>query len=262
MPELYASKFSVALDHPLPRALGAVEQSAIRFADAAIAVSQPCLERYAARGADPSRFTVVMNSADPALFPARASAPPADDVLRIVSHGTLTHRYGFDLIVEALDRIPRARLDILGEGEAREHISRRIGELGLSDRARLAGHVPLDRIAERLSAAHVAVVANRADPFTELVLPTKLLEYVAIGLPAVVARMPAVEAHFDETMVAWFQPGDPADLARALVDCARDPAAAAARADRARAVYEERYAWPVMARRYVGLVERLADRAT
>ena len=125
----------------------------------------------------------------------------------------------------------------------------------------LGGFVPVDRLAERLRGAHVGVVANRADPFTDLVVPTKLLEYVALGLPAVVARTPAIEAHFDDPALAWFRPGDARDLARALEGCLHDPVAARARARRARADYLERYAWPVMARRYTGLVERLANEA-
>ena len=107
--------------------------------------------------------------------------------------------------------------DTIGVSQAaRPLLERRIVELGIGDRVHLGGFVPVDRLAERLRAAHVGVVANRADPFTDLVVPTKLLEYVAMGLPAVVARTAAIESHFDDRALAWFRPGDARDLARAL----------------------------------------------
>ena len=258
MPELYCSKFGVAEDHPLPRLLARMEQAAIRFADAAIAVSEPCRARYVERGAPPERLTVVMNSADPELFRPRAAPPPPSVRPLVVGHGTLAHRYGFDLLLEALALVPEARLEILGEGEARPALERRVRELGLGNRVTLAGFVPLDQIARRLARAHVGVVPNRPDPFTELVVPTKLLEYVALELPAVVAHTRAAAAYFDASMLTWFRPGEPEDLARALRQVLADPAAAAARAERARRRFERRHAWPVMARRYVELLERLA----
>jgi glycosyltransferase involved in cell wall biosynthesis len=257
MPELAASKFGLAMDSPLVRLLAALEQRAIRFADRSLAVSQPCLDRYVARGADQSRFTVVMNAADPALFAPRPR-PPRRGPLRVVSHGTLVPRYGFDTLVEAVSVLPDVRLEILGQGEARPDLESLITALGLTDRVRLAGRVPLEDIADRLRKADVGVVANRADPFTDLVVPTKLLELVALGVPAVTARTKAIEAHFDGDTLAWFTPGDSADLARALAGVAADAGAAEAMAGRARELYERRYSWPVMARRYVDLIEGLA----
>lgn len=258
MPELYASKFGVGLGHLLPRALAAVEQAAIRFADASLAVSAPVLERYVARGAPRDAFAVVMNAPDPRWFhrgwraDPRPPGPP-----RIVSHGTLVERYGFDVLLRALADVPGAELDILGEGEARPDLERLAVALGLERRVAFAGHVPLERVAARVAAADVGVVANRSDPFTDLVVPTKLLEYAALGVPAVVARTPAVEAYFPAGAVRYVAPGDPAGLAAALRELVADAGARArlaASADRALAPL----AWPAMAARYVSRVEAVA----
>jgi len=292
VPELFAAKFGVPLDHPLPRLLAGVEQAAIRFADACLAVSAPCLDRYAARGAPREKFTIVMNSADPILFPRRprpgtgdgpAGGPdridqPADRPIgrplgrpiRLISHGTLVERHGFDVLVRAVaelghvvghgDLTPGYRLEIVGDGEARPALDRLVDDLGVEDRVTLAGFVPLDDIPARLAAADIGVVANRSDAFTDLVVPTKLMEYVATGVPAVVARTPAVEAYFGDDMVRFFQPGDPADLARAIAALAADPALRDRLAARADEQFSAAYGWPAMAARYSALVERLAGR--
>lgn len=258
MPELYASTFKLPLDHPLPRALGAIEQAAIRFADASLAVSEPVLARYVARGASREAFTLVMNAPDPRWFHRGWRAGRHGGGRRIVSHGTLVERYGFDVLLRALVDVPGATLDVLGEGEARPGLERLARELGLTGRVAFAGHVPLERVAERVAAADVGVVANRSTPFTDLVVPTKLLEYVALGVPAVVARTPAVEAYFPSDAVRYVVPGDPVDLAGALRDLLGDRAEQVRMVAAADAAFMARFGWPVMAARYVARIESLA----
>lgn len=270
MPELFASKYATGMDHPLPRLLGRIETAAIRWSDASLAVSQPCLERYLARGAPAERFTVILNSADPSLFPppatagdARAAGPQASPApLRIVSHGTLVERYGYDLLLAALARLLDEgldlRLEILGAGEQRPALEAQARALGLGEHLTLVGFVPLDRVAERLAGADIGAVANRSDPFTDRVLPTKLMEYAALGIPALAPATPAVRAYFDAGMVQLFEPGDLDALTAALRTLALDPALRARLADAAMTGFVARHGWPRMAERYTALVERLA----
>lgn len=261
MPELASSTFGWGPHHPLVRLLARIEQAAIRFADGAIAVSEPCRARFVARGARPEKLTVVMNAADPALFTVRRPPDgpnPADAPVRLVSHGTLVPRYGFDVLLRALAALPAARLEILGDGEIRADLERLAGELGVAERVTFAGFVPLQEVAARLVRADIGVVANRRDAFTDLVVPTKLMEYVALGLPAVVARTPAVEAYFDEQMVAYFCPGDPTDLARVLGGLMAEPVRRARLTACAGARFQAHHDGTAEAARYVALVETLA----
>jgi glycosyltransferase involved in cell wall biosynthesis len=260
MPELYVSKFGGSTADPMPRLLARLEQAAIRFADAAIAVSGPCADVFVSRGADPAKLSIVMNSADPAVFRHRPPRRPPKSTPRIVSHGTLVERYGFDDLLAAVSRLPAVELELIGDGEARPGLEARAGALGMRDRVRFVGHLPLDAVPERLWDANVGVVANRSDPFTDLVLPTKLLEYVAVGLPVVAPRTPAIVAHFDEASLFLFAPGDVDDMARALRQALTCSDEAERRAQRAARIESAQYAWPAMSRRYVDLLEGLARR--
>lgn len=266
MPELYASKFGVGLDHPMARVLANLERMAIRFADACLAVSKPCLERYIRRGASRDKFTVTMNAADPEVFELRTAADRGDSAvgpqpLRLVSHGTLVERYGYDTILRALSSIPSAHLHLLGDGEYRPELEDLAAALEVSKRVTFAGFVPQTQIADRIAAGDIGVVANRRDVFTDLVVPTKLLEYVALGIPAVASRTPAIERCFREGEVAYFRAGDAHDLARVLRELAADPERRRAQADRAWQRYTGEMSWPTMAERYLDLVGGLTSRA-
>jgi glycosyltransferase involved in cell wall biosynthesis len=256
MPELYVSKFGASR-----RAVGvitAVERASTSFADRVIAVSEPHRAVLATRGVPADKLTVVMNSPDERIF-RRADeghAPASGCVL--ISHGTLVERYGFDTAIRAIgimrDRVPHARLVILGDGEHGPALRRLAADLEVLDRVEFRGRRPLDEIPRHLARAHIGVVSNERDAFTDLVVPTKLLEFVAMGLPAVVARSRAVEAYFDESSVQFFAPGDPADLARAVAELAADDARRRQLATAARRAFLSTHCWSRMREVYGGLL--------
>ena len=113
-------------------------------------------------------------------------------------------------------------------------------------------------MADRLAGATLGVVANRSDPFTDLVLPTKLMEYIALGIPAVVSATPAVVGTFAPDWLRLVPPGNAALLAEALADLLMDEPGRLAMARRAQAGFLPQQGWPAMATRYVAAVEDAA----
>src|SRR4029078_8590527 len=113
--------------------------------------------------------------------------------------------------------------------------------------------LPTQELVPLLQDADVGVVPNRNDLFTNEILPTKLLEYAATGLPAIVSRTDAVERYFDGTMVRYVRPGDAQDLADAIAEMYADPGARRSLAANA-LTFAKQHSWPVMAERYVTLL--------
>jgi len=263
MPELFAARAGVGMHHWLVRAVAWQERVSCRFADHVITVTDGWRDTLVRRGVPRHDVSVVMNVADSRLFrpdPAVISARNGEG-FHLIYHGTFTHRYGVDLIIHAVDRvredIPGIQLTLLGAGETREALIALARTRGLEGQVRFSEDmVEADRLPSAIRGADVGVVPNRSNMFTDGILPTKLMEYVAMGVPVIAARTPTVASYFDDSMVEFFEPGDPDDLATHIRLLHQDRG----RLEDLRrnsADFNRRYNWDAIARRYCDLVDRL-----
>jgi glycosyltransferase involved in cell wall biosynthesis len=122
------------------------------------------------------------------------------------------------------------------------------------------GFVPVDALVEAIAAADAGLVAMRRDPFRDLTIPGKLLDFVAMGRPVAVSRTRSVLEAFGEDCFEAFDSGDVRGLAGAIRRLHDDPGRARAQAARAAQVAEP-YRWSRQRQRYLELVEALVDRS-
>ena len=109
-----------------------------------------------------------------------------------------------------------------------------------------------------MAGAHVGVVPKRADGFGNEAFSTKILEFMACGVPVIVSRT-AVDAHyFDDSVVRFFEPGSDASLADAFLEVYRGRASHGAWIRRAR-TYAERYSWQARAEDYERIIDSLTE---
>jgi glycosyltransferase involved in cell wall biosynthesis len=263
MPEFFAGRFGSARSRLLARLVAAQERLACRAADRVVTVSDHWVQALVARGVPREKCHVVMNVADERIFTPQSPAGGAG--LRLVYHGTATERYGLDLALRAVARVrhdvPGVHLTILGRGDHMPALFALRRELGLEPWVDLRDeHVVAERLPAIIGRAHVGVVPYRDDVFTDGLLPTKLMEYAAMGLPCIASRTTAIERYFRDTMVEFFTPGDADDLARAIRYLATDPMrrrALAAGSVR----FTDRYNWRTIGDDYVAMVRSLSPRA-
>ncbi|HEY0736720.1 MAG TPA: glycosyltransferase family 4 protein, partial [Herpetosiphonaceae bacterium] len=140
MPEFYASRFKSGMSSWPVRLVRWQEWLSCRFADHVITVTDLWRETLIQRGVRPDKVSVVMNVANDQVFQAGAAAEAPerqDDHFNVLYHGTITERYGIDLLIRATDRvrhtIPEVRLTIHGVGEYRDALAQLTAELGLQD---------------------------------------------------------------------------------------------------------------------------------
>jgi glycosyltransferase involved in cell wall biosynthesis len=263
MPEFFRDRFAHPLLRPFRPLVSGAARAAAATATELITVHEPLRQLSIARGVAPERIGVVMNSADTRLFDAarHPRRPFADDgELRLIHHSNLQRLYGLDIAVEAVARIDPAqlpyRLDVYGDGPFRAEIEATIARTGSADRVRLHGRVPIDELPGLLATSDIGLVPSRPEPYLDLSLSTKLLEYAAMGVPTVASDLATFRAHFSGAAVRYVRGGDPDALAAAIRELAADPSAATAMGEEAQR-QARRYAWDEQAARYVGIVERL-----
>ncbi len=185
-------------------------------------------------GAPPDRITVVRpgnDRKDPA--PAR---PTGGRPIEMVSVGAVTRRKGYDVLLAAAARLLDLawRLTIVGDlgrdAEATARLRQDIAKFGLSDRVRVTGAIPDERLAELYATSDVFVLASRFEGYG-----MAFAEAIAHGLPVIGAAGGAVPETIPEGAGLLAPPDDPAALAfamRRLItdDAERQRLAAAARA--------------------------------
>ncbi|MCZ6633786.1 MAG: glycosyltransferase, partial [bacterium] len=161
----------------------------------------------------------------------------------------------------AKQQIPGLELDIYGDGEEAylDELKSRVRTQGLSESVRFHDRVPVDQVPDLIRNAHLGLVPCKRDVFVDKVmLPVRLLEYVVMGLPAVVARVETVEAYFKDDEVAYYPPDNAALMAERIVELYHNPAQVremSVRAQKAFSIYE----WPKMQNRYYGVLDRLLN---
>ena len=260
MPEFYASRFGGSLSSLPVRLIAWQEKVAASFADRVITVTDTWRRTLETRGVPADKLSVLMNLPDPAIYGPTVAAPRADGPFTLVYHGTLTERYGLDVALRAValarQELP-LNLIIHGHGDLAESLPGLAAELGVADHVEFSTkRLPSEELPALLRRADAAVVPYRRDIFTDGILPTKLMEYVALGIPTIVSRTPVVEEYFDDSMVRFVPADDVEALAAAMVELGRDPARRAEIARNA-ASFSERHSWPRTAAEYVGMVREL-----
>ncbi len=261
-PELFATLFDRSPRHPLVRLIRGEERLSAAFADCHIFVTTEARDLLRARGIGTARSQVVMNTPDERVFGRRRPAlrPPRSGELRVIYHGGLADRFGVETLVRAVallrERGEPVVLDVYGsDAAAAASLAAAAAKLAPSGIRIAPKPTAVGEIPARLAAAHLGVVPTLRDPFTELLLPVKLLEYVHMGLPAVASRLPVIERYFGDG-ISYADPGDPGSIAAAIEAIRRDPDAARERAELA----SDRLAaleWRKQRQDYLGLVDEL-----
>jgi glycosyltransferase involved in cell wall biosynthesis len=242
------------------RLLRLVEVGACALADRVVSVREQYRDELVAHGIARSKTIVVMNSPDATVIGGVECTSRGTTPFTVAYHGTVTHWYGVDLVVAAIaeldGRIADLRAVVIGEGDALAEAERLAHERGVDDRIEFSRrYLPQAEALRRIACASCGVIPNRPSRLNRFALSSKLLEYVALGIPVVVSRLETLAAHFDADEVTFFEPGDAGSLAEAIAWVAKNPDEASTRAQRA-LVRAQAYSWTESRAR---LLEVLSD---
>ena len=148
-------------------------------------------------------------------------------------------------------------LDIYGEGDAMSALTAQAAEAPWAGRVKLHGDRSQEAVAGALARADLCVVPNRNDAFTDLLLPTKLLEAMCVGCPSVASATSCIRRYVGEGALL-VPPADPEALAMAgLMDHPERLQALACLGHK----LVQRFRWNEEQNKLLKLYEELVDRS-
>jgi glycosyltransferase involved in cell wall biosynthesis len=260
VPEFYASKFGVSHRSAVFRGLQLVEQLSSWFSDHVIAANDIWMQRLVQRSTRSEKCTSFINYPDPGVFHPGLRVRTDDGRFIISYPGTLNWHQGLDIAVNAfaiaLERAPAMEFHIYGEGSSKPELSRLVKELKLEGKVLLNDPLPLREIASIMANADLGVIPKRADSFGGEAFSTKILEFMALGVPVLAASTRIDRYYFTDELLRFFKSSDIDALAVAMVDAYQNRAVGSVRAANALAFIEHNN-WSTKKRDYLDIVDKL-----
>jgi len=269
MPELYVTKFRCKEDAFIVRSLKLIEKMSIRFADAVLTQNNSYALLFSRRDIPKSRITVLHNSAQEHFFgPIRDPSVTMrqEGKFLLLFHGTVTERHGLETAIRSMSflrsRISNVQLQIVGGGayfggEYMERITKLVTSLNVEECVWFRGSLRIEDIPTIIEQVDIGVIPNNKSVFAETNVPNRVFEYLWMGKPVVMSRTQGVLNYFDDSSIMYFEPENPEDMARAVLNLYNNPEKAKELVVNAQKICQK-YRWEVEKKKYVRLIESLS----
>jgi glycosyltransferase involved in cell wall biosynthesis len=237
----------VLVDH---EAAVATTRRAFHAASAVLCVSEVVANYVLDFGVERECVHTMPNAVNPTKFADCTTRPGAlkSDGFTVGFVGTLKPWHGVDRLIAAYARLWKResdwRLRIVGDGPDRERLESIARALPsqIAASVEFVGMIPHTEVPSELAKFDVAVApgVSSEDYFS----PMKIFEYMAAGRPIVAARVgqtPTIIEHGITGLL--YNPDDPVELARSILELRASPAKAARLGDAARQEVISRHTW-------------------
>ena len=248
--ETYATKFEGVSSKIFNKLFYLEEIICCAIAHKIICVNHIQREVLVKRGIPESKIVILMNVPDPKRFDYKKKIKNhlnTEESFKLVYFGTISKRLGIDLAICAVsklaNKIPGLEFHIIGNGDDIQEFMDLAKELGVDKSVGFYRKVfPFEELIKMLNEMDICIVPNRRNSATELMLPVKMLESVALGIPVIVPRLKAIEYYFSDDMVAYFEPDNIDSMADAILDAYNSEPKRIRKAEQAR-LFLQRYGW-------------------
>jgi glycosyltransferase involved in cell wall biosynthesis len=227
LPEFYASKFKVSHSSLLFRVLTFLERRCTAFATHVLIANHLWRDRLISRSDCAQKCTVVRNHPDLEIFAAPVAGGRRSSKFLLTYPGSLNWHQGVDVAIRAFasvaDRMPDSEFHIYGEGPAKPALIDLASELGMRDRVIFHEFLPSREIARVMAQTDLAIEPKRAtSAFGNEALSTKILEFMALGVPVIASKTRIHAYYYNDSMVQYYENDDPAELAQQMVRLKND----------------------------------------
>lgn len=247
----------------------------VQFAEADVitVVSDVMKQQLADLGVPAAKVIVNPNGVDTGLFRPGLDGSAVRKQLGLEGKfvagfvGTFGAWHGVTVLARSIKRAAQlmghVHYLVMGDGALRGEVERIIREDGVGDHVTLTGSVPHHEIPRYLAACDVLLSPHvqNTDGTVFFGSPTKLFEYMGMGLPIIASGVGQIgEVLQDGVNALMMRHRDHDDLADKLQQLAHDPDLAARLGRNARADAEAKFSWRINASRVIDAVDAIRKR--
>lgn len=227
-----------------------------RRSDALVVVSRAFVEPIARTGVDPTKIRYHPNGVDLEFYRVdderEVPAGVGGDHLTVSYVGTIGRAHGLSVVLEAARDLEDVQFVLVGDGAEREELAARAANC---ENVTFAGRRPKAEVPHVLNEADVALVHLKPREVFETVIPSKLLEAMAAGLPVVLGvEGEAARILSEADGGVTIEPGNAEELV-AAVEQLRDGETRRRLGENGRAYVVEEFDWETIAGEYVETVD-------
>jgi glycosyltransferase involved in cell wall biosynthesis len=259
LPEFYASKFKSKRNSLVFKLMVIIEKVSTAFSDHVIIANHIWYERITSRSVQRDKCTPILNSPSPLFFSPHQKSR-TDGKFIMMYPGTLNWHQGLDIAIRAFarvtDQMPEAEFHIYGEGPDKDSLKTLTKMLGLDGSVIFKEFVPTRQIVQLMAEADVGVVPKRASLFGNEAQSTKIMEFMALGIPVIAPDVKISTYYHDASRVKFFKAENDADLAQCMLLLWREPHIREQLSQNALA-HARQNSWAVKSKGYLDLVDSL-----
>lgn len=250
------------------KGLGLLADWAYRTCDRIVSVSPAFSDHFDQRGVPNNKVSVIPNGIATDLEPIDATWDEFPQLARLQGRfvaayiGTFGMAHSTMTIVEAADQLreqPEIGFLLVGSGAENEVLRRRVAELKLPNLIVL-DQQPRSEVLKLWGLVDASIVHLKDQPTFRSVIPTKMLEGMAMGKPIIIGVPGQAQSIVEEAGGGIaFQPEDASDLARAVSELAADKQRACRLAEAGRTFVQKAFDRQKMAQLYLDTLDHVVS---
>jgi len=185
----------------------------------------------------PENTRVLYVGAEAGLFEYLPPAQPGPP-FELLFYGSFLELHGVDVIVEAAKRLNRPDVTwvLLGEGDMKEGIQ---AEVNRYPNIQFESWIPYTTLPDRIARAHILLGIFGPTVLTDLVIPNKIFQAMAVGRPVITSYSKAYTDSLEgQNTIGWVPSGDPQALADMAGAWLRNPEDLERRGSETRALFD------------------------
>ncbi|HLF18218.1 MAG TPA: glycosyltransferase family 4 protein [Candidatus Omnitrophota bacterium] len=200
---------------------------------------------------------IFVGSDNSVMYPREESAT---DQCIVHFHGEFQPLHGCEYIIEAAKLVPRIKLQMIGEGLMLADCLDKAKKEGITNIA-FYPSMPYEKLSEYMAKASICLGLFGNTRKTQMVIPHKVYEAMAMKKPIITAETPAIkELLTHEENVFLCKSADPRSLASAISELSNNPALREKLGRNAYNVFQQKCSPKIIGKQILEITERLTKK--